>query len=127
MLDEPASAGLSPVLVDRACWMSFAELGQAGTAVLLVEQLVEKYWPRPTASTKRWPRAASCWKPQPRSRILPQSLRKRICISSMRMSCSLDELNGSARVTRPVSQPPALPQRAAAFPWCRCSGLPDGW
>ncbi len=38
MLDEP-SAGLSPVLVDRDV---IRRLGQAGTAVLLVEQLVEK-------------------------------------------------------------------------------------
>ena len=40
MLDEP-SAGLSPMLVDRV----FAVLGQlrkSGTAVLLVEQLIEK-------------------------------------------------------------------------------------
>ncbi|MFI5000528.1 MAG: ABC transporter ATP-binding protein [Reyranellales bacterium] len=40
MLDEP-SAGLSPVLVDRVL-TAVARLRQAGTAVLLVEQLIEK-------------------------------------------------------------------------------------
>lgn len=40
MLDEP-SAGLSPVLVDRVLDV-IRRLGAAGTAVLLVEQLVEK-------------------------------------------------------------------------------------
>lgn len=40
MLDEP-SAGLSPVLVDRVL-AAAAQLRQAGTAVLLVEQLIEK-------------------------------------------------------------------------------------
>ena len=40
MLDEP-SAGLSPVLVDRVLNV-LGRLAQAGTAVLLVEQLVEK-------------------------------------------------------------------------------------
>jgi branched-chain amino acid transport system ATP-binding protein len=40
MLDEP-SAGLSPVLVDRVLAVA-ATLRQNGTAVLLVEQLVEK-------------------------------------------------------------------------------------
>jgi branched-chain amino acid transport system ATP-binding protein len=40
MLDEP-SAGLSPVLVDRVLSV-VAQLRKAGTAVLLVEQLVEK-------------------------------------------------------------------------------------
>jgi branched-chain amino acid transport system ATP-binding protein len=40
MLDEP-SAGLSPVLVDRVLAV-VAKLQKAGTAVLLVEQLVEK-------------------------------------------------------------------------------------
>lgn len=40
MLDEP-SAGLSPVLVDRVLNV-VAQLRKAGTAVLLVEQLVEK-------------------------------------------------------------------------------------
>jgi branched-chain amino acid transport system ATP-binding protein len=40
MLDEP-SAGLSPVLVDRVLTV-VAKLRQAGTAVLLVEQLIEK-------------------------------------------------------------------------------------
>jgi branched-chain amino acid transport system ATP-binding protein len=40
MLDEP-SAGLSPVLVDRVLAV-LAELRAGGTAVLLVEQLVEK-------------------------------------------------------------------------------------
>jgi branched-chain amino acid transport system ATP-binding protein len=40
MLDEP-SAGLSPVLVDRVLAVA-ATLRQQGTAVLLVEQLVEK-------------------------------------------------------------------------------------
>jgi branched-chain amino acid transport system ATP-binding protein len=40
MLDEP-SAGLSPVLVDRVLAVA-AALRQQGTAVLLVEQLVEK-------------------------------------------------------------------------------------
>lgn len=40
MLDEP-SAGLSPVLVDRVLNV-VARLRQAGTAVLLVEQLIEK-------------------------------------------------------------------------------------
>lgn len=40
MLDEP-SAGLSPVLVDRVLSV-VAQLRSAGTAVLLVEQLVEK-------------------------------------------------------------------------------------
>lgn len=40
MLDEP-SAGLSPVLVDRVLGVA-ATLRQQGTAVLLVEQLVEK-------------------------------------------------------------------------------------
>src|SRR4051794_26091963 len=40
MLDEP-SAGLSPVLVDRV-FAVLTRLRQAGTAVLLVEQLVEK-------------------------------------------------------------------------------------
>jgi branched-chain amino acid transport system ATP-binding protein len=40
MLDEP-SAGLSPVLVDRVLAV-LARLSQQGTAVLLVEQLVEK-------------------------------------------------------------------------------------
>jgi branched-chain amino acid transport system ATP-binding protein len=40
MLDEP-SAGLSPVLVDRVLSVITA-LSQGGTAVLLVEQLVEK-------------------------------------------------------------------------------------
>ena len=40
MLDEP-SAGLSPVLVDRVLGV-VAELRAAGTAVLLVEQLIEK-------------------------------------------------------------------------------------
>jgi branched-chain amino acid transport system ATP-binding protein len=40
MLDEP-SAGLSPVLVDRVL-AAVARLREAGTAVLLVEQLIEK-------------------------------------------------------------------------------------
>lgn len=40
MLDEP-SAGLSPVLVDRVLSV-IAQLRKSGTAVLLVEQLVEK-------------------------------------------------------------------------------------
>jgi branched-chain amino acid transport system ATP-binding protein len=40
MLDEP-SAGLSPVLVDRVLGV-VAQLRAAGTAVLLVEQLIEK-------------------------------------------------------------------------------------
>ena len=40
MLDEP-SAGLSPVLVDRVL-SAVARLREAGTAVLLVEQLIEK-------------------------------------------------------------------------------------
>ncbi|MGM4895774.1 ABC transporter ATP-binding protein [Tardiphaga sp. 839_C3_N1_4] len=40
MLDEP-SAGLSPVLVDRVLTV-MAQLQKQGTAVLLVEQLVEK-------------------------------------------------------------------------------------
>lgn len=40
MLDEP-SAGLSPVLVDRV-FSVLAQLRDAGTAVLLVEQLIEK-------------------------------------------------------------------------------------
>src|SRR3569832_1862614 len=40
MLDEP-SAGLSPVLVDRVLNV-LGRLAQAGTAVLLVEQLIEK-------------------------------------------------------------------------------------
>lgn len=40
LLDEP-SAGLSPVLVDRVL-LVLARLRDAGTAVLLVEQLVEK-------------------------------------------------------------------------------------
>jgi branched-chain amino acid transport system ATP-binding protein len=40
MLDEP-SAGLSPVLVDRVL-AAAARLREAGTAVLLVEQLIEK-------------------------------------------------------------------------------------
>jgi branched-chain amino acid transport system ATP-binding protein len=40
MLDEP-SAGLSPVLVDRVL-VVVRRLRQAGTAVLLVEQLIEK-------------------------------------------------------------------------------------
>jgi branched-chain amino acid transport system ATP-binding protein len=40
MLDEP-SAGLSPVLVDRVLAVA-ASLRTAGTAVLLVEQLIEK-------------------------------------------------------------------------------------
>jgi len=40
MLDEP-SAGLSPVLVDRVL-SAAARLRDAGTAVLLVEQLIEK-------------------------------------------------------------------------------------
>jgi branched-chain amino acid transport system ATP-binding protein len=40
MLDEP-SAGLSPVLVDRVI-AAMARLREAGTAILLVEQLIEK-------------------------------------------------------------------------------------
>jgi branched-chain amino acid transport system ATP-binding protein len=40
MLDEP-SAGLSPVLVDRVL-AAAAKLRESGTAVLLVEQLIEK-------------------------------------------------------------------------------------
>ena len=40
MLDEP-SAGLSPVLVDRVLAV-VAKLQKTGTAVLLVEQLIEK-------------------------------------------------------------------------------------
>ena len=40
MLDEP-SAGLSPVLVDRVL-AAAAQLRETGTAVLLVEQLIEK-------------------------------------------------------------------------------------
>ena len=40
MLDEP-SAGLSPVLVDRVLSV-LADLRASGTAVLLVEQLIEK-------------------------------------------------------------------------------------
>jgi branched-chain amino acid transport system ATP-binding protein len=40
MLDEP-SAGLSPVLVDRVLTV-VARLREGGTAVLLVEQLIEK-------------------------------------------------------------------------------------
>jgi len=40
MLDEP-SAGLSPVLVDRVLAVA-ARLREAGTSVLLVEQLIEK-------------------------------------------------------------------------------------
>jgi len=40
MLDEP-SAGLSPVLVDRVFAVA-SQLREAGTAILLVEQLIEK-------------------------------------------------------------------------------------
>jgi branched-chain amino acid transport system ATP-binding protein len=40
MLDEP-SAGLSPVLVDRV-FVVVRRLRETGTAVLLVEQLIEK-------------------------------------------------------------------------------------
>ena len=40
MLDEP-SAGLSPVLVDRVLAVA-RQLREGGTAVLLVEQLIEK-------------------------------------------------------------------------------------
>ena len=40
MLDEP-SAGLSPVLVDRVLAVARA-LRETGTAILLVEQLIEK-------------------------------------------------------------------------------------
>jgi len=40
MLDEP-SAGLSPVLVDRVLGVA-RQLRQSGTAILLVEQLIEK-------------------------------------------------------------------------------------
>ena len=40
MLDEP-SAGLSPVLVDRVLAVA-TTLRQQGTAILLVEQLIEK-------------------------------------------------------------------------------------
>jgi branched-chain amino acid transport system ATP-binding protein len=40
MLDEP-SAGLSPVLVDRVLGVA-RQLREAGTAILLVEQLIEK-------------------------------------------------------------------------------------
>ena len=40
MLDEP-SAGLSPVLVDRVLGVA-RELRERGTAILLVEQLIEK-------------------------------------------------------------------------------------
>ena len=40
MLDEP-SAGLSPVLVDRV-FVVVRRLRESGTAVLLVEQLIEK-------------------------------------------------------------------------------------
>jgi branched-chain amino acid transport system ATP-binding protein len=40
MLDEP-SAGLSPVLVDRV-FVVVSKLRETGTAVLLVEQLIEK-------------------------------------------------------------------------------------
>jgi branched-chain amino acid transport system ATP-binding protein len=40
MLDEP-SAGLSPILVDRVLSV-LGRLAKAGTAVLLVEQLIEK-------------------------------------------------------------------------------------
>jgi len=40
MLDEP-SAGLSPVLVDRVL-AAVVRLRESGTAVLLVEQLIEK-------------------------------------------------------------------------------------
>jgi branched-chain amino acid transport system ATP-binding protein len=40
MLDEP-SAGLSPVLVDRVLMVA-ARLRQGGTAILLVEQMIEK-------------------------------------------------------------------------------------
>lgn len=40
MLDEP-SAGLSPILVDRVL-VAAARLREAGTAILLVEQLIEK-------------------------------------------------------------------------------------
>jgi branched-chain amino acid transport system ATP-binding protein len=40
MLDEP-SAGLSPVLVDRVL-AAAAQLRSTGTAILLVEQLIEK-------------------------------------------------------------------------------------
>ena len=41
MLDEP-SAGLSPVLVDRVLDVIAAACASSGTAVLLVEQLIEK-------------------------------------------------------------------------------------
>src|SRR5262249_9352595 len=40
MLDEP-SAGLSPVLVDRVLAVA-RQLRETGTAILLVEQLIEK-------------------------------------------------------------------------------------
>ena len=40
VLDEP-SAGLSPVLVDRVL-LAVRQLREAGVAVLLVEQLIEK-------------------------------------------------------------------------------------
>jgi branched-chain amino acid transport system ATP-binding protein len=40
MLDEP-SAGLSPLLVDRVLGV-LADLRRGGTAVLLVEQLIDK-------------------------------------------------------------------------------------
>jgi branched-chain amino acid transport system ATP-binding protein len=40
MLDEP-SAGLSPVLVDRVLGVA-RQLRERGTAILLVEQLIEK-------------------------------------------------------------------------------------
>ena len=59
MLDEP-SAGLSPVLVDRVL-AAVARCATAGTAVLLVEQLIEKALSLPTASM-RWRAARLCSK-----------------------------------------------------------------
>ena len=63
MLDEP-SAGLSPVLVDRVL-AAVARLREAGTAVLLVEQLIEKALAAGRPGLCRWRAARSCSKRGP--------------------------------------------------------------
>ena len=72
MLDEP-SAGLSPVLVDRVL-AAVARLREAGTAVLLVEQLIEKALAAGRPGLCRWRAARSCWKPATDEADLPNRL-----------------------------------------------------
>ncbi len=73
MLDEP-SAGLSPVLVDRVLVRRAAGCARRGTAVLLVEQLIEKALARRRSRLCAGARLRSCWKRRTDEADLPHRL-----------------------------------------------------